>query len=180
MYIIIYFYVFLYLFGFFTLFWVWLSFISIVFSVLSFFHFYFAAKILLCIYPNYSETYIISHDTKIGLKMYGYTVICFSIIFYKGKQLPWSHVCISGRQSLAKCGSTLKGKNLLLWEQILSYKSWSIHKREANMKIVELLPLKVYSLILIIVWSTLDISKLKFISNYWYCKVNFMVPENFL
>ena len=28
--------------------------------------------------------------------------------------------------------------------------------------------------------STLDISKLKFIQNYWYLKVNFLVPENLL
>ena len=40
-------------------------------------------------------------------------------------------------------GSTLKGKNLLLEEQILFYKSIPIWRREAKMKMAELLPLKV-------------------------------------
>ena len=40
-------------------------------------------------------------------------------------------------------GSTLKGKNLLLEEQILSFKSGPILQRKANIEMIELLPLKV-------------------------------------
>ena len=42
-------------------------------------------------------------------------------------------------------GSTLEGKNLLLEEQILSYKSSAPWRREAKVKLAELLPLKMYS-----------------------------------
>ena len=45
-------------------------------------------------------------------------------------------------------GSTLKGKNLLLMEQILSSKSLSPLRREAKMIMTELLPLGVYPLTL--------------------------------
>ena len=41
-----------------------------------------------------------------------------------------------------KIGSTLTGKNLLIGEQILFFKSWSLMRCEAKMKIKELLPLK--------------------------------------
>ena len=44
--------------------------------------------------------------------------------------------------------STLKGKNLLLEEQILSFKSWPLLRREVNLKKGELLSLKVYKFIL--------------------------------
>ena len=47
--------------------------------------------------------------------------------------LPW-------QQSFSTIGSPLEGKNLLLWEQILSIKSRSLLRGEANMKMAELLP----------------------------------------
>ena len=43
-----------------------------------------------------------------------------------------------------KMGFTLKGKNLLLLEQILSFKSKPLLRREPKLKMTELLPLKVY------------------------------------
>ena len=64
--------------------------------------------------------------------------------FNEGKQLLWLPVCFPGQCSPFKIGSTLKGKNLLLEEQILFYKSWPLMKWEAKMKIKELLPLKVF------------------------------------
>ena len=39
-------------------------------------------------------------------------------------------------------GSTLKRKNLLLLEQILSFESWPPLRRKAKIKMEELLPLK--------------------------------------
>ena len=57
------------------------------------------------------------------LKVYEYTLMIF-YHFYKGKQLLWLPVCFPGQCSPFKIGSTLKGKNLLLEEQILFVKSW--------------------------------------------------------
>ena len=48
-------------------------------------------------------------------------------------------------------GSSLKGKNLLLEEQILSFKRRSLLRREANMKMAELLSLEVLPVIFICV-----------------------------
>ena len=76
-------------------------------------------------------------------KVYEYTSMIF-LPFYKGKQLLWLPVCYSGQCSPFKKGSTLKGKNLLLMEQSLFYKSWFLMRWEAKMKIKELLSLKVY------------------------------------
>ena len=52
-------------------------------------------------------------------------------------------------------GLTLTGKNLLQEEQILSLESKPFPKREANMRMTELLPLKVYSSILGIFYDML-------------------------
>ena len=54
--------------------------------------------------------------------MYGYTAIFFHEVF-KGRQFTRLPVCYSGVQSLSKMGSALTGMNLLLEEQILSFKS---------------------------------------------------------
>ena len=51
------------------------------------------------------------------------TVQCVSAIFTKGDYYHRFLVCFLGKGSLFKVGSTLKGKNLLLEEQILSFKS---------------------------------------------------------
>ena len=48
------------------------------------------------------------------------------------------------RMRLFQRGSTLKGKNLLLGEQILFFNSCPPMRWEAKMKMEELLPLKVY------------------------------------
>ena len=38
-----------------------------------------------------------------------------------------------------KMGSTFKGKNLLLWEQILFYKNWPLKRKDEKMSLEELL-----------------------------------------
>ena len=43
--------------------------------------------------------------------------------------------------------STLKGKNLILKEQILPFTSWPLLRREAKTKLTEFLPLKIYLLV---------------------------------
>ena len=43
-------------------------------------------------------------------------------------------------------GSTLEGKDLLLGEQILPFKSWPQFDREAKMKMAELLVVKVFAI----------------------------------
>ena len=48
-------------------------------------------------------------------------------------------VCFSSKK-----GSTLKGRNLLLMEQIHSFKSGLLLKKEAEKKLAEFFPLKVY------------------------------------
>ena len=57
------------------------------------------------------------------IKMYG-SISKFFYHFHKGEQLPWLPVCFHGGWRATKRGSTLKGKNLLLEEQILSFMSW--------------------------------------------------------
>ena len=54
--------------------------------------------------------------------MYGYIAIFFHYVF-KGRQFTQFPVCYSGGQSLSIMQSALKGMNLLLEEQILSFKS---------------------------------------------------------
>ena len=74
-------------------------------------------------------------------KVNGYTFM-FEHHFTKGSNfvtsclLPW-------RRNPSKLGFTLKGKNLLLEEQILSFKSESQLRREGKMKLAELLFLNV-------------------------------------
>ena len=63
--------------------------------------------------------------------------------FYHGKQPLWLPVLFSVLFP-SKMGSTLTGGNLLLQEQILSFKSRSSLKREAKKKMVELLPFNMY------------------------------------
>ena len=72
------------------------------------------------------------------------TPSCFITIFTKGND--FCDILFHRPQSHFKMGSTMKGKNLLLWEQILSFKSLSLLRRELKTKMVELLPLKVYPL----------------------------------
>ena len=66
------------------------------------------------------------NDTAVSpelyFKMNGYTTM-ISYHFYKGKQLLGLPVCFPGQCRPFKIGSTLKGKNLLLGEQILLFKS---------------------------------------------------------
>ena len=47
----------------------------------------------------------------------------YYVVFSKGKQFYELPVGFPGGRNLFKMGSTLKGKNLLLGEQILSFKS---------------------------------------------------------
>ena len=77
------------------------------------------------------------------LNVYEYISMIFCQ-FYKGKQLLLLPVCFPEQCRPFKIGSTLKGKNLLLGEQILFFKSWPLMRREAKVKIKEMLPLKVY------------------------------------
>ena len=58
------------------------------------------------------------HQTYMGTSPH------FSAIVYNGKPFFLLSIWFPGWQSLSKMGSTLKGKNLLQWEQILSFKSW--------------------------------------------------------
>ena len=70
----------------------------------------------------------------------------FSIIFTKGNNFCDFLFAFIDNAALSKylIGSTLKGKNLLLWEQILFFKSWPLMRWEAEKNIKELLLLKVY------------------------------------
>ena len=54
--------------------------------------------------------------------MYGYISVIFFLIYAKGNNF-WDFMVASLDEALLKRGSTLKGKNLLLEEQILSFKS---------------------------------------------------------
>ena len=51
-------------------------------------------------------------------------------------------VCFAAQHSPSKMGLTLKGKNLLHKEQISSFKSRPPFRREANLKMAEVFPLK--------------------------------------
>ena len=87
----------------------------------------------------------------------------FSARFSKGDNFSWLPVCLPGGQSLPQMGSTLKGKDLLWWEQIRSFMRWLHYIWEATMKVTELLPLKVYIFTLshtYIVWFTYSLSNL--------------------
>ena len=53
-------------------------------------------------------------------------------------------VFFPGQKRHFEMGSTLKGKNLLQKEQILFFKSYPKFRREAKMKIAQLLPLREY------------------------------------
>ena len=59
----------------------------------------------------------------------------------------WRPVCFPNRLSLSKLGSTLKGKNLLRMEQILSVKSWPQLKMTWTWKMAELLFAKMYTFV---------------------------------
>ena len=76
-----------------------------------------------------------------ALKVYGYTSI-FSAILQKGTFFMTSYLLLK-RVKLFQKVSTLAGKNLLLAEQILFFKSSLLMRWEAKMKVKELLPLKV-------------------------------------
>ena len=64
--------------------------------------------------------------------------------FYKGKQLSAASCLLAWMIKHSKIQSTLKGKNLLLEEQILSFKSWLSLRRVTYEKLAQLLPLSVY------------------------------------
>ena len=68
---------------------------------------------------------------------------CFSVIFTKGNNSGTS-CCFPGSWELSKRLSTHQGKNLLLEEQILSFKSWLPFRREAKMKMARVASPKVY------------------------------------
>ena len=69
------------------------------------------------------------------------TLPCLSAIFMKGDNFSDFLFALLAEEALPKKGSTLEGKNLLLKEQILSFKSLPSFRREAKMNIEELLPL---------------------------------------
>ena len=68
---------------------------------------------------------------------------------YKGKRLLWLLIFFHGQWNPSKIRYAPKGKNLLQQEQILSFKSWPHLRRETNMKMTGLLPLKEYLVTLI-------------------------------
>ena len=88
------------------------------------------------IYPKYSNilTSSLTNSTIFEfrqdwtkLKVFGHT----TMFFKKSKRriflcLP---VCFPGKQESSERRSTLKGRNLLLWEQILSFKSWTLLRK---------------------------------------------------
>ena len=73
----------------------------------------------------------------------------FSAMFSKGDNFRDS-VSVPGGQSLLKMRSSLKGMNLLQWEQILSSMRLPHFIWKATMKMTVLLPLKVYPFTIII------------------------------
>ena len=80
-------------------------------------------------------------------KVSGYTEIFFSTIFTKGNNF-WLPPGFPGCPCPSKMVANLKGKNLLQWEQIHSFKIWSPTHWEPKIKMMELLPLKTQSIIL--------------------------------
>ena len=92
--------------------------------------------------PLMAEPYLRRHDQITVGSRESLAVWVHLHDFYKGKQLLWLPICFPGQCSPFKIGSTLKGKNLLLKEQILFFKSWPLLRWEAKMKIEELLPWK--------------------------------------
>ena len=72
-----------------------------------------------------------TNQTTSPFKMAEYSIMVF-LHFYKGKQLLWLFVCFPEKQSHSKCTSTLKGKNLLLGKQILSFNSRSLREGGQN------------------------------------------------
>ena len=90
------------------------------------------------------QTHILIFATFVPLRcMDMHTSIFFRHVF-KGRQCSCLPVCLPGGRSLLKMRSTLNGKNLLRWEQILSFKRLPQFIWEATMKMTGLLPLKVY------------------------------------
>ena len=83
-------------------------------------------------YPLYIHSSVIVFRVWCNIFMCMDTLLCFSVIFFKGRQLLWLPACVSGQGSPSKMGSALKGKNLLLREQILFCKSWSPLRQEAK------------------------------------------------
>ena len=59
------------------------------------------------------------------------TTPSFSAIFSKGGNFR-DLLCLTGGRSLSKMGSTPKGKNLLRWEQIISYGRKYVHEVLVN------------------------------------------------
>ena len=75
----------------------------------------------------------------VRLKIYMDSSPCFSAIFTKGNNFS-GFPFVSLEMIPFKLGSTLKGKNLLLEDQMLSRNLW---RREAEMQMIELPSLKV-------------------------------------
>ena len=74
------------------------------------------------------------------------STITLFVNFVKGRQHIWLPIYFPGQHSLAKIGSTLEGKNLLLEEQILFFIRVIIPFEKGYKKeMTELLSLKVYS-----------------------------------
>ena len=74
--------------------------------------------------------------------MYRYTSSSYRH-FYKGENFCDVLFGFPGQLSPSYIGSTIKGKNLLLREQILSHKSGPLGERETIMKKIDLVRLKV-------------------------------------
>ena len=70
-------------------------------------------------YLHYQISFTVFH---IGVKSGRYTSMFMSIIFTKETTFVTSDMPF-GKEGLPKWGSTLKGKNLLLMEQILSFQN---------------------------------------------------------
>ena len=63
----------------------------------------------------------VSRGRKTTMQQLNATPAFCSAMFLKGDNFLRLPVCLPGGQSRPKMGSTLKGQNLLQWEQILSF-----------------------------------------------------------
>ena len=87
-------------------------------------------------------------------KVYGYISIFFTIFTMGNYSLPLVYFPVgwislkmgSAHEGKNLWGEALEGKNLLHEEQILSFKSWPLFRREAKTRTIVLLPLIMYHL----------------------------------
>ena len=98
----------------------------------------FCAIVAVLVGITYAGSYIvviIIHVITLLRKMYEYP-----IRYIKGSNFFLLFCLLLGMKKTSKIGSTLKGKNLLLWEQILFFKSSFPFIRKANLKMAEFFP----------------------------------------